>query len=94
MFRQWVTGRSEPVAVAKRVDEAALPPYKAAELANLTPHELQLFMDPTYTDAGGSENLKLLMEIKIKHINEFHRWMPEATPEAPDTRIDATRYSK
>ena len=81
-LRQRVTGFYQPAAVEKRVDEAALPPHKAAELANLTGHDLQLFLDPDYKEVGGSENLKLLMEIKLKHINQFHRWIPQAAPES------------
>ena len=84
-LRQRVTGFYQPAAVEKRVDEAALPPYKAAELANLNGHDLQLFLDPDYKEVGGSENLKLLMDIKLKHINQFHRWIPPAAPESDTT---------
>lgn len=71
-----MTGVYQTPTVEKRVDEAAFPPLKAAELANLTGHDLQVFLDPDYKEVSGSENLKLLMEIKLKHINQFHRWMP------------------
>ena len=81
MLRQFVRGRTEPVAIAKRVDEAALPPFKAAELANLTDEEWQLFLDSKQMVVNGSENLKLLMEIKVKHIERFHRWMTEGSAE-------------
>ena len=88
-LRQRVTGFYQPAAVEKRVDEAALPPHKAAELANLTGHDLQLFLDPDYKEVGGSQNLKLLMEIKLKHINQFHRWIPQAAPESQTIYEDA-----
>jgi hypothetical protein len=85
ILRERVTGRSEPAAVAKRVDESALPPLKAAELAKLSGQELERFLDAESKDLSGSENLKLLLELKVKHIGQFHRWMqaaPEAAPEA------------
>lgn len=79
-LRQFVTGRVEPAGISTRVDEAALPPRKAAEFANLTLEELKDFLDPEKLDVQGSENLKLLMELKRRHLKEFGRWIGEAKP--------------
>ena len=79
-IRQSVTGRKENEPVATRVDEAALPPHKAGELANLTDDEWKYFLDPVKVDLQGSENLKLLIELKKLHLKEFGRWITEAKP--------------
>jgi hypothetical protein len=79
-IRGFVTGRSEPIAIATRVDEAALPPRKAAELANLTVDEWKYFLDPDKVDLQGSENLKLLIELKNMHLKQFRRWIGEIEP--------------
>jgi len=77
VLRQFVTGRAEPQQVARHVDEAALPPLKAAALADLNDDELQSFLDPDKTQLQGSENLKRLTQLKIEHIKTFGRWMEE-----------------
>jgi hypothetical protein len=79
-IRQFVTGRPEHAPIATRVDEAALPPHKAGELANLTDDEWKYFLDPVKVDLKGSENLKLLIELKKLHLKEFGRWITEAKP--------------
>jgi hypothetical protein len=84
-IRQFVTGRAEHVPVSTRVDEAALPPRKAAELANLTDDEWEYFLDPKKLDLQGSENLKLLIELKNLHIKQFGRWIADAKPASEPT---------
>ena len=78
--RQFVTGRAEKMPVDTRVDEAALPPRKAAELASLTNDELKAFLDPDKLDMKGSENLQRLIELKREHMRHFHRWIGEVEP--------------
>ncbi|HEX7286192.1 MAG TPA: P-loop NTPase fold protein [Candidatus Angelobacter sp.] len=79
-MRQFVTGRAEAAPLETRVDEAALPPRKAAELASLTDDELKAFLDPDKLDMKGSENLQRLMELKREHLRHFHRWIGEVAP--------------
>lgn len=78
-LRQWVTGRVEEPPIAMRVDEAALPPWKAAVLADLTDEEWKYFLDPNPNNvyANISENLKRLMELKSRHFEVFGRWIVE-----------------
>lgn len=78
--RQFVTGRAEKTPIDTRVDEAALPPRKAAELATLTDDELKAFMDPDKLDMKGSENLQRLIELKREHMRRFQRWIGEVEP--------------
>jgi hypothetical protein len=80
ILQQFITGRSPSAPTEKTVDEAALPPLKAAELANLTSDEWRAFQDPGHTEISGSETMRLLTELKIKHIDGFKRWIGEATP--------------
>lgn len=79
-LRQFVTGRAEERSIATRVDEAALPPWKAAVLANLTDEEWKYFLDPNPNKvyANISENLKRLMELKSRHFEVFGRWIVES----------------
>jgi hypothetical protein len=63
-----------------RVDEAALPPYKAAELATLTDDERKYFLDPDKVAVQGTENLKLLLELKNLHLKQFGRWISDPKP--------------
>lgn len=79
-LRQFVTGHPEPAPTETRVDEAALPPRKAAELANLTDEEWKAFLDPYNVEVKGSENLKLLIELKVQHLKHFQRWVGEVKP--------------
>jgi hypothetical protein len=82
-IRQLVTGRTENVPIEARVDEAALPPLKAAELASLTDEERARFLDLTDVDVQGSANLHRLIELKHEHIKHFGRWIGEARIEPP-----------
>jgi KAP-like P-loop domain-containing protein len=75
--RQFVTGRTETMPVEMHVDEAALPPRKAAELASLTEPELNTFLDPDTVDTRGSQNLQRLLALKREHLKIFHRWIGE-----------------
>ena len=89
-IRQFVTGRPEPAPVEIHVDEAALPARKAAELANLTDEEREYFLDPYKVEVKGSENLKLLIELKVQHLKQFQRWINDAKPAPePVTNIGA-----
>jgi KAP family P-loop domain len=85
VIRQFITGSQETAATAIRVDEAALPPRKAAELASLSDDELGYFLEPDALDIQGSENLKLLMELKNEHVKRFGRWINEKKVESPET---------
>jgi hypothetical protein len=76
-IRARVTGQPEDEPLATRIDEAALPPLKAADLANLTVDERKSFMDPSALEATGSETLQRLTQLKQEHINHFHRWMDD-----------------
>jgi len=88
-IRQFVTGRPEKAPAEARVDEAALPPLKAAALADLTDSELQYFLGPDTLDIRtSSENLKLLIQLKIKHMEQFKRWLAEAQPAAAGSGAD------
>ncbi|MGC2696126.1 MAG: P-loop NTPase fold protein [Candidatus Angelobacter sp.] len=78
-LRQVVTGRPEKMPVEMHVDEAALPPRKAAELANLTTDEWGSFLDPEKLDIVVPDNLRRLTELKTKHLKEFGRWIDAAT---------------
>jgi hypothetical protein len=79
--RQIVTGYREQVVPQPHVDEAALPPLKAVELAALEEKEWKRFLDPKDLIVEGSENFKLLTEIKIEHVKQFERWVGQGTPE-------------
>lgn len=86
-MRQLVTGKREEQPAEIRVNEAALPPRKAAELAGLTEQEWRFFLDPRveytgFTDSGFpksgtaySETLNRLVDLKAKHIAQFGEWM-------------------
>jgi hypothetical protein len=74
-LRQFVTGRFEKMPAEIRVDEAALPPMKAAEFAVLTPKEFEIFLDPKTQEAKGSDTLQLLLKMKQAHIRLFNRWI-------------------
>jgi hypothetical protein len=76
-MRQFVTGRVEKISLETRVDEAALPPYKAADLAALSDDDLRTFLDPDKLDMRGSENLRRLIELKRAHMRRIHRWSGE-----------------
>jgi KAP-like P-loop domain-containing protein len=78
VIRQFVTGRAEKTPIEVRVDEAALPPLKAAALAGLTDEELNSFLDPDKLDMRGSENLQRLIDLKREHLRHFQRWIGEA----------------
>ncbi len=88
-LRQFVTGRIEKRPSEMRIDDAALPPLKAAEFASLTPQEFDTFLSPkTLGAGGGSENLQLLMKMKEEHIRIFGHWIGEVKLEqtlSPDS---------
>jgi KAP family P-loop domain/PASTA domain len=88
-LRRLVTGRSEKMPVETRVDEAALPPHKAADLAALNEAELKAFLDPDILDLKGSENLQRLITLKREHIKHFQRWIGEAQPVIEPTALEA-----
>jgi hypothetical protein len=88
-MRQFVTGRAEKIPTEGRVDEAALPPHKAADLAALSDEELRTFLDADKVDLKGSENLRRLIELKREHLRHFHRWIGEAKPVAEPTGVAA-----
>jgi hypothetical protein len=88
-LRRLVTGRSEKLPVETRVDEAALPPHKAADLAALNEVELKAFLDPDVLDLKGSENLQRLITLKREHIKHFQRWIGEAQPVTEPTALGA-----
>jgi hypothetical protein len=71
------------------VDEAALPPHKAADLAALNGVELKAFLDPDVLDLKGSENLQRLITLKREHIKHFQRWIGEAQPVTEPTASGA-----
>jgi hypothetical protein len=80
--RQFVTGRREPEEHEAHVDEAALPPRKAALLANLTNDQMKVFLDPTLTAASdASASLKLLLELRTRHMQRFSRWIEDQKPQ-------------
>jgi hypothetical protein len=85
-LRQLVTGRKEKDPVEARVDEAALPPVKAAALASLSADEETRFLgtatETTYP--GITETMKMLLGMKAKHIEIFGRWIGAPAPEPPD----------
>lgn len=86
-MRLIVTGKREEQPAEIRVNEAALPPRMAAELAGLTENELNCFLNPqvqytSFTDSGfpkpdtaHSENLNRLVGLKAKHIAQFGEWL-------------------
>ena len=89
-LRQLVTGRKEKQAIEARVDEAALPPLKAAALASLSVDEETRFLgtgaETTYP--GITETMKMLLGMKAKHIEIFGRWIGAPAPEPPDPSGD------
>jgi hypothetical protein len=82
-LHQFVTGRVEKLPAETHVDEAALPPLKAAEFANLTPKEFELFLDPKTQEAKGSDTLQLLLKLKQAHIQLFNRWLDDVRAKLP-----------
>jgi hypothetical protein len=80
-IRQVVTRYREQVVPQPHVDEAALPPLKALELAALEEKEWKPFLDPKDLIVEGSENFKLLTEIKIEHLKQFERWIGKGASE-------------
>jgi hypothetical protein len=84
-LRQLVTGRKEKEPVEGRVDEAALPPVKAAALASLSDDEEMRFLDTAAgaTYPGITETMKMLLGIKARHIEIFGRWIGAPAPEPP-----------
>ncbi|MGB9123712.1 MAG: P-loop NTPase fold protein [Candidatus Angelobacter sp.] len=89
-LRQLVTGRKEKDPVEARVDEAALPPLKAAALASLSADEETRFLskDAETTYPGITETMKMLLGMKAKHIEIFGRWIGAPAPEPPDPSGD------
>lgn len=85
-LRQLVIGRKEPDPVEGRVDEAALPPLKAAALAALSADEEARFLgkDADTTYPGITETMKMLLGMKAKHIELFGRWIGTPAPEPPE----------
>ena len=85
-LRQLVTGRKEKDPVEARVDEAALPPLKAAALASLSDDEEKRFLgkDADTTYPGITETMKMLLGMKAKHIELFGRWIGAPAPEPPE----------
>ena len=85
-LRQWVTGHKEKDLVEGRVDEAALPAYKAAALANLTEDEMGVFRHPTTVAEypGISQTMKVLLKLKARHIKLFECWIDVPVPEPPE----------
>jgi hypothetical protein len=88
-LRQLVTGRKEKDPVEGRVDEAALPPYKAAALANLTEDEMEFFLkseEAVEEYPKITETMKLLLRLKARHIELFGHWIdvPVPVPEPPE----------
>jgi hypothetical protein len=85
-LRQLVTGHKEKDPVEGRVDEAALPPLKAAALASLSADEETRFLgaaaETTYP--GITETMKMLLGMKAKHIEIFSRWIVAPAPEPPE----------
>jgi hypothetical protein len=88
-MRQFVTGRAEKIPIENRVDEAALPPQRAADLAGLSDDELKTFLDPDKLDLKGSENLQRLIELKRAHLRHFHRWIEEVSRVNEPTVVSA-----
>lgn len=89
-LRQLVTGRKEKDPIEGRVDEAALPPLKAAALASLSADEETHFLgtgaETTYP--GITETMKMLLGMKAKHIETFGRWIGAPAPEPPGPNGD------
>jgi hypothetical protein len=88
-MRQFVTGRAAKIPIESRVDEAALPPHKAADLANLSEEEMKTFLDPDKLELRGSENLQRLMELKREHLRHFGRWIEEVSRVTEPTFVSA-----
>jgi hypothetical protein len=85
-LRQLVTGRREKDPVEAHVDEAALPPLKAAALASLSADEEMRFLgtttETTYPEI--TETMRMLLGMKAKHMEIFGRWIGVPAPEQPD----------
>lgn len=89
-LRQLVTGRKEKDPIEGRVDEAALPPHKAAALASLSADEETRFLGTSAetTYPGITETMKMLLGMKAKHIEIFGRWIGASAPEPPGPNGD------
>ncbi len=84
ILRQAITGEINPVPAIASVDEAALPPLKAAALANMTTDQWDDFLDPDNLTPSGGAAIHVLTDIKAKHIKQFGRWIKEPLPETPE----------
>jgi hypothetical protein len=79
-LREFVIGQPQGPDVVTSVDEASLPPRKAAELANLDAQDWAYFLNPSEMEIHGSETLKLLIKLKKEHIETFKRWIDDPRP--------------